>query len=66
MKCPNRSCGDKIEEHVNSRGGGSRYCLGACGYYEELPDGSMEKPKVKRETFNEPAPPRRPKKDRNG
>lgn len=33
--CP--QCGGVVEEHVDSRGGGSRYCLDACGYYEELP-----------------------------
>jgi len=48
MRCPNEACGDKIHEHVNSRGGGSRYCLGGCGFYEELPAGSMAIPRRQR------------------
>ena len=63
MKCPNPKCGDKVEEHVNSSGGGSRYCLGACGYYEELPDGYSKPPRRER---HEPVPPiKRPKRRRD-
>jgi hypothetical protein len=43
MKCPNDYCAGVVEEHVNSVGGGSRYCLDGCGYYEELPAGTFMK-----------------------
>lgn len=46
MRCPNEYCGGVVHEFVNSSGGGSRYCLDGCGYYEELPNGTMKvKPK---------------------
>lgn len=54
-------CSGKIEQHVNDRGGGSRYCLDGCGYYEELPPGSM-RPEPPRQVS--PAPPRRRQKKR--
>lgn len=55
MKCPNPRCGGKVEEHVNGRGGGSRYCLDGCGFYCEFPEGTRAappKPKL------DPTPPR--------
>lgn len=60
MKCPNEYCGGLVYEFVNSSGGGSRYCLDGCGFYEELPDGTF---KMKRARPEPPAV-RRQKKDR--
>jgi hypothetical protein len=63
MKCPNPACGDKAEEHVASNGSGSRYCTAGCGYYEELPPGSMKVPRPER---HEPvAPIKKPKRRRD-
>lgn len=44
MKCPNPHCGGKVEEHVDSVGGGSRYCLDGCGYFLEFPPGTRPQP----------------------
>ena len=38
MTCPNEHCGGLVYEYIDDRGGGSRYCLDGCGYYEELPE----------------------------
>lgn len=54
MKCGNPYCGGKAEEHVNSRGGGSVYCLDGCGYYSEFPAGTKTLPR--RERLDPPPP----------
>jgi len=51
--CPNEFCDDEVEEHVNSSGGGSRYCS-RCGYYEEVAKGTL---KVPSRTTLTPKPP---------
>ncbi len=48
IRCPRSYCGGEVEEFVNSEGGGSRYCLDGCGYYEELPVGSFRRPQPER------------------
>lgn len=58
MKCCN--CGGKVEQFINSVGGGSRYCLDGCGFYEEFPTGTEFPPK--RDMPEAPAP--RPKRKR--
>jgi len=61
MKCPNPRCGDKVFEHAKSDGSGSRYCTGGCGYFEELPRGSLRPPPPER---HDPVPPTPKKKPR--
>jgi hypothetical protein len=58
VTCPN--CNGMVEEHINSTGGGSRYCLDGCGYYEELPDGSMRPRRKEKAEPPRPKPPKRP------
>jgi hypothetical protein len=59
MKCPNEYCGGVVHEHVADDGSATRYCVDGCGYYEELPPGSRQKPKA-------PPPVARPKLKRKG
>jgi hypothetical protein len=57
VKCPNEYCDGQVNEFINSNGGGSRYCLDGCGFYEEFPDGTFKKRQPQ-----EPQDPRRRKK----
>lgn len=62
MRCPHEYCGGVVDEYVDDRGGGSRYCLDGCGYYEELPEGTF---KIKRER-REPVTPMKRKRKFDG
>lgn len=44
----NPGCGGFAVEHVNSSGGGSVYCLDACGYEAVIPDGTKRPPRRER------------------
>jgi hypothetical protein len=59
MKCPSVCCGGKMEQTVNSSGGGSEYCLEGCGYYKEFPNGTFPAP---RREYVENSPRRIPRK----
>lgn len=55
-RCGNPACGHySVSVFINGQGGGSKYCLDGCGFYVEIPLGTMYVPE------RDPVEPPRPK-----